>query len=97
MKINWKQKLSSRKLWAAIIGVLTGIGIVFGVDGDTITTVSGAVVSVVSLATYIITEGKVDANRVTETVTQVQSAASCIGFTADTDTGEEKAGDGNAE
>ena len=29
-----KQKLSSRKLWAAIIGILTGIAMIFGLDGE---------------------------------------------------------------
>lgn len=60
-KIDWKRKLSSRKLWAAVAGVVAGLAIVFGLDGDTISNVAGAVVSVVSLMTYIITEGRVDA------------------------------------
>ncbi len=60
-KIDWKRKLSSRKLWAAVAGIVAGLAIVFGLDGDTITNVSGAVVSVASLVTYIITEGRVDA------------------------------------
>lgn len=59
--MNWKEKLSSRKLWAAIVGVLMGIAMVFGLDESTITDVAGAVVSIASLMTYIITEGKVDA------------------------------------
>lgn len=60
-KIDWKRKLSSRKLWAAVAGVVAGLAIVFGLDSDTITNVAGAVVSVASLVTYIITEGRVDA------------------------------------
>ncbi len=60
-KIDWKRKLSSRKLWAAVAGIVAGLAIVFGLDGNTITDVSGAVVSVASLVTYIITEGRVDA------------------------------------
>ncbi len=60
-QIDWKRKLSSRKLWAAVAGIVAGLAIVFGLDGDTITNVSGAVVSVASLVTYIITEGRVDA------------------------------------
>lgn len=61
MKIDWKRKLSSRKLWAAVAGIVAGLAMVFGLDSDTITNVAGAVVSVASLVTYIITEGKVDA------------------------------------
>ena len=60
-KINWRQKLSSRKLWAAIAGIVTGMSMVFGLDESTISSVAGAVVSVASVVSYIITEGKVDA------------------------------------
>ena len=60
-QIDWKRKLSSRKLWAAIAGVVTGLAMVFGLDENTISSVAGAVVSVASVVSYIITEGKVDA------------------------------------
>lgn len=60
-QIDWKRKLSSRKLWAAIAGVITGLAMVFGLDENTISSVAGAVVSVASVVSYIITEGKVDA------------------------------------
>ena len=60
-QIDWKQKLSSRKLWAAIAGIVTGLAMVFGLDESTISSVAGAVVSATSVASYIITEGKVDA------------------------------------
>lgn len=60
-KIDWKRKLSSRKLWAAIAGVVTGLAMVFKLDESTISSVAGAVVSMASVVSYIITEGKVDA------------------------------------
>lgn len=63
MKVNWKTKLSSRKLWATVVGVITGLSMVFGLDEETITSVAGAVVSMVSIVTYISTEGKVDVAR----------------------------------
>lgn len=63
MKVNWKQKLSSRKLWATIVGVITGLAMAFGLDEETITSVAGAVVSMVSIVTYVSTEGKVDVAR----------------------------------
>lgn len=66
-KIDWKRKLSSRKLWAAIAGVVTGLAMVFRLDEDTISSVAGAVVSVASVVSYIITEGKVDAESVKKT------------------------------
>lgn len=70
-----KRKLSSRKLWAAITGVVTGLAMVFGLDEGTINTVAGAVVSVSSIITYIITEGKVDAAAVQKAVESIQEAS----------------------
>lgn len=73
-----KRKLSSRKLWAAIAGVITGLAMVFGLDETVISTVAGAVVSVMSLMTYIITEGKVDAAGVKNAVQDVQNAVDVV-------------------
>ena len=73
-EINWKRKLSSRKLWAAIAGIVTGLAMVFGLDENTISTVAGAVVSVASVVAYIMAEGKVDAESVKNAVESVQGA-----------------------
>ena len=73
-----KRKLSSRKLWAAIAGVVTGLAMVFGLDETVISTVAGAIVSVVSLTTYIITEGRVDAAGVKNAVQDVQDAVDAV-------------------
>ena len=67
-KIDWKRKLSSRKLWAAIAGVVTGLAMVFKLDKSTISSVAGAVVSMASVVSYIITEGKVDAESIKKTM-----------------------------
>ena len=67
-KIDWKRKLSSRKLWAAAAGIVTGLAMVFGLDEGTISSVAGAVVSVASVVSYIIAEGKVDAEGVNKAV-----------------------------
>ena len=77
-KIDWKRKLSSRKLWAAVAGIVTGLAMVFGLDQSVISNVAGAVVSAASVAAYIITEGKVDAERVKQAVEDVQSAAGAL-------------------
>ncbi len=74
-KIDWKRKLSSRKLWAAVAGIVTGLAMVFGLDEGTISSVAGAVVSVASVLAYIITEGKVDAEGIKKAVENVQDAA----------------------
>ncbi len=55
------RKLSSRKLWAAIVGIASGLALIFGLDTDIIFTVSGAVVALSSVVTYIIIEGRIDA------------------------------------
>ena len=53
-------KLSSRKLWAAIAGIVVGLVVAFGGEGETIQSVAGSVMSVVSAVTYIIAEAMVD-------------------------------------
>lgn len=73
-----KQKFSSRKLWAAIIGIIMGVGMVFGLDGEVIETVSGAVLAVSSIVAYIMAEGKIDAERVKNAVDKVQDAVDII-------------------
>lgn len=75
---NILRKLSSRKLWAAVVGIVTGLAMVFGLDENTITTVAGAVVSVASVITYIVTEGKVDAAAVKNAVEDVQGAKEAL-------------------
>lgn len=74
-KIDWKRKLSSRKLWAAVAGIVTGLAMVFGLDEGTISSVAGAVVSVASVVAYIVTEGKVDAQSVKTTAEATDTTA----------------------
>lgn len=62
-KINWKQKLSSRKLWAAVVSVILCAGVIFGVDDITMEQISALVMATGSLIAYIIGEGWVDASR----------------------------------
>lgn len=75
---TWKQKLSSRKLWAAVAGVVAGLAMVFGLDESIITEVSGAVVAVASVITYIVTEGKIDAARIENAVVEVFEAVEAL-------------------
>lgn len=65
------QKLSSRKLWATILGVIVGIAVTFGVDEGAISIVAGSVTSIGSIVTYIITEGRIDAAAVKKAVDQI--------------------------
>ena len=72
------KKLSSRKLWAAIAGLVAGLAMVFGLDEGIITTVSGAVVTVASVIIYIVTEGRVDAAAVKKAAEDVQKAGDAL-------------------
>ena len=72
------KKLKSRKLWVALLGVAFGVATVFGVDPNVAETVSGAVVAVVSVVAYIITEGKIDAAAVGDAAQKVQDAMDAV-------------------
>ena len=71
---NFIGKLGSRKLWTAIIGVVSGLGVIFGVDQGVVSTISGALMSIASVVTYIITEGKIDAASVADAIDKTQKA-----------------------
>jgi phage shock protein PspC (stress-responsive transcriptional regulator) len=73
MKVLIK-KLTSRKFWAAVAGVVVGLAMVFGLDESIISTVSGAVTAVASVVAYIIMEGRVDAEGVKNAVIAIQNA-----------------------
>ena len=68
------KKIFSRKLWLAIAGVATGIAVILGADANEIATVAGAITSLVSAITYIIVEGKIDAEGVKNAVISTQDA-----------------------
>lgn len=59
--MNIKEKLTSRKLWAAVAGFVAGLAVVFGLDEDVIAQVAGLVGSIASVVAFIVTEGKIDA------------------------------------
>ena len=63
MKINWKQKLTSRKFWAAVIGFVTAILVAFGVKDPTAGQIIAVISAVATLIAYIVGEGMVDAAR----------------------------------
>ena len=75
---NFIQKLTSRKLWMAIAGIATGIAMAFGVESTDVGTVAGAVTALISVVTYIITEGTVDAESVKNTIIEVQEAVDAL-------------------
>ena len=60
MKIDWKRKLTSRKLWVALAGFVAGLIVAFGGSSDTAETVSGCILSGAAVVGYIIGEGLAD-------------------------------------
>lgn len=64
MRIDWKQKLTSRKFWVAVIGFITEILVLFNVSDLTISHVVGLITAASILVAYIIGEGMVDAARI---------------------------------
>ena len=54
------KKFTGRKFIAMILGVLVGVALAFGTEGEDIATVAGAVTSLGALLYYMFTEGKID-------------------------------------
>lgn len=75
---NVTKKLSSRKLWLALAGVVVGVATILGVDAGDVSTVAGAIISVVSVVTYIVTEGRIDAAAVGDAAGKVQDAIDAV-------------------
>ena len=63
MKVNWTQKLTSRKFWAAIVAVVVSLCVLFGVPNVTQEQITALVMAVGGLIAYILGEGFVDAAR----------------------------------
>lgn len=60
-EIDWKKKLTSRKFWLAVIGLVSGLLMAFKVDAETVETISGVIMSAASVIAYMIGEGLADA------------------------------------
>ena len=60
MKIDWKRKLTSRKLWIAVAGLISGLVLAFNGSAEVAETISGCILSLGSVVGYIIGEGLTD-------------------------------------
>ncbi len=60
MKIDWRRKLSSRKFWAAVAGVIISVMVTFNVDAVTQERVAGVISAAGTLAIYMLAEGAAD-------------------------------------
>lgn len=61
MKIDWKRKLTSRKLWLAVAGFVTGLILAFNGSAEVAESVSGCIMAGASVIAYIVGEGLTDA------------------------------------
>ena len=62
-KIDIVRKLTSRKFWVAVVGLVSGLLLAFKVDANTVENVSGIIMALASVVAYIIGEGLVDVEK----------------------------------
>ena len=71
-EINWKRKLTSRKLWTAVASFVSMMIVAPGVAENTATQVTALIMAGASVVAYIIGEGLTDsANVDTETTVEI--------------------------
>lgn len=60
----WVSKLTSRKLWVAVAGFVSGLIVAFKGDANTAEVVGGLILQGASIIGYLLAEGLVDAKGV---------------------------------
>lgn len=85
-KINWKQKLTSRKFWAAVASFVTLLILAFGGQQAVATQVTEIIMAGAAVIAYIIGEGLVDAAGAgnSSPTTGDDSTGSVVGTVTDT-------------
>lgn len=61
MKIDWTRKLTSRKLWLAVAGFVSGLILAFNGSAEIAETVGGCIMAGAAVVGYILGEGLTDA------------------------------------
>ena len=61
MKIDWVRKLSSRKFWVCLAGLITGLIIYFGGTKEDAVAIEGIIMSIASIVSYVFAEATTDA------------------------------------
>ncbi len=75
-EINWKRKLTSRKLWTAVASFVSMMIVATGGAENTATQVTALIMAGASVVAYIIGEGLTDsANVETETTVEIEEDA----------------------
>lgn len=59
---DWKKKLSSRKFWCCIIGVVISVMTIYGCSDSDKTQITGLITACSTLIIYILAESNVDAH-----------------------------------
>lgn len=59
--MDWKRKLSSRKFWMAVVGLVSGIMVFCGRSEQEAQQIGGIIMSAASVISYILAEGMIDA------------------------------------
>ena len=59
--IDWKRKLTSRKLWMAVVAFVTPLLLAFGFTQNTVTQITAIIMAGADVLAYILAEGLVDA------------------------------------
>ena len=59
---DWKTKLTSRKFWAAVVGVVLSVMMIYGASSEEQMKVTGLITACGTLIAYIIGEGLTDAS-----------------------------------
>lgn len=71
--IDWKRKLSSRKLWIAIAGFISGLILALGGKESTAVTVSGCILQGAAVIGYLLAEGLTDVAGVEKLVKKMEN------------------------
>lgn len=61
IEMDWKKKLTSRKLWMAVAAFVSGLILVFGGAETTANTVAGVILQGAAVLGYLLAEGLADA------------------------------------
>lgn len=60
MKIDWKRKLTSRKFWVAVVGLVTSLVLIFGGTEQEANRIGGIILQAATAIGYLIGEGLAD-------------------------------------
>ena len=62
-KINWKQKLTSRKMWMSVAAFVSAVLVCVGMNDNDIAQITSIIMAGATMIAYFLGEGLVDAER----------------------------------